>query len=1480
MDIEIDQGDDEDDWESYDEENDGELFPEDLDDETVNALDELSGRPSRGRTVAPFSEEDGDDIIYSTRQSIMEDGHREYSSDDEGDDEEEDEESIDIDYEDDGDNYYEFSNAFSRLGGIRIDGHRHGHGHEDAIANPLLSQPSATPRTAAPWSVHTNPLRNVSQSGPPQGILSAILGQFIGAFSGQERGIDISQIDINHHGGGMEALLPIDAPGFHRSDRHSGDNFYNIPHAGHVSTSGRWLDASRMFDVFSRIEIAGRVLIAIFNRIVPYALEEKKRCVAIEKEINAILEQNRLIKDEIERKRKEQEEEQKRREEEEAAAAAAVAQEAARLQEAASVIEDEPTSMEEDDEPPAQASGPRTFVSISGQDVDITGLGIDPTFLEALPADIREEVFTQHLRELRSSGAGAGGSSREIEPEFLEALPEHIRDELISEEEAMDRRSRFAGESFVSGGGASDMDMASFLATLDPALRQTVLLEQGEDALQALPAEIAQEAQELRSRSIANFSQAPGSGSRGGFRSRAIFGDRLRHSLEGAFGENETDEEEDGVPDEHERLLENSERRLTQKVLSAAALHLIDRSGIAALIRLLYLPQSVNQRDQLHELLFNLCSNKQSRTDILNIIIHVLQDGSADSHSLERGFLQISNRAVNFSSKEGKDQPGKSFTPKTPNFTPGKNAGSSNGYLCLNEEISPVIVTQQVLEALEYLVRYSGSVKYFFLCEHEFPVGLKRHGKSKQKVKEKERDNRDLKFPINMLIHFLDRPVVYENNLTLELLSSLIQEVTRSLPVVLKQPTKEKDKEPDSGVSDIVVADAPNVQESKPEDDSDIPKRNHKMIDAPYIPEKNLKRISSILTAKECSSRTFQQTLAVMHNLCAIPGVKDLFGRELLEQAISVGPNLISDLKELLHRVEMVERGSDLQGGALVKFSSGSSDQTKLLRVLTAIDYLFNPSRDQKDKDDSDKDSSKDNAAKYLKSLYEKMTFGPLWGALSDCLRLIQDRQDMIHVATALLPLIEALMVICKNSRVKDVELRDHNRYEAKKYDIATEPLESLFFSFTDEHRKILNQMVRNNPKLMSGSFSILIKNPKALEFDNKRRYFYRRIYNNNQNSSGTISIHVRRDQVFLDSYKALYFKSASEIKNSRFNIRFQGEEGVDAGGVTREWYQVLSRQIFNPDYALFSPVASDSTTFHPNRTSWVNPEHLSFFKFIGRIIGKAIFDFKLLDCHFSRAVYKKILGKPVSIKDMETLDLDYYKSLVWMLENDITDIITETFSIEAEDYGEQKIIDLKPGGRDIPVTEENKHEYVRLVVDYRLIKSVQEQLDHFLEGKFNQSNSTVVRTLTDYIGFHDIIPKDVVAIFDEQELELVISGMPDIDIDDWRNNTEYHNYTPSSPQIKWFWRAVRSFDAEEKAKLLQFATGTSKVPLNGFEKLEGMNGVSRFNIHRDYGSKDRLPSSHTCFNQIDLPEYESYETLRGALRTAITEGREGFGFA
>ena len=616
----------------------------------------------------------------------------------------------------------------------------------------------------------------------------------------------------------------------------------------------------------------------------------------------------------------------------------------------------------------------------------------------------------------------------------------------------------------------------------------------------------------------------------------------------------------------------------------------------------------------------------------------------------------------------------------------------------------------------------------------------------------------------------------------------------------------------------------------------------------------------NILAARECSAKTFRDTLSTINNLSGIPGAKEVFGKGLVEQAQRLGKSILQDLDELVPQIKQAESGTEIQGVALAKFSPASSDQAKLLRVLTALDYLFDPKRNDgktkpvaDDEANGEASTAKEVKEDILTTLYENTTFGTLWAKLSECLSSIQQGDGMLNVATILLPLVEALMVVCKNTTLKDVPLTK----AAKDFAITSPPpesyMENLFFRFTEDHRKILNDLVRHNPKLMSGTFSLLVKNPKVLEFDNKRNYFTRRLHSRGteaRHPQPPLQLSVRRDQVFLDSFKFLHFKSGDEIKYGKLSIRFHGEEGVDAGGVTREWFQVLSRQMFNPDYALFIPVASDRTTFHPNKLSKINDEHLMFFAFIGRIIGKALYEGRALDCHFSRAVYKRILGKTVSIKDMETLDLEYYKSLLWMLDNDISDIISETFCVETDDFGVTEIVDLCENGRNVPVTEENKQEYVQLMVEYRLTGSIQAQLEQFLKGMFpifkwhsHSANQTP--------GFHDIVPPELISIFNEQELELLISGLPDIDVDDWKNHTEYHNYQTSSPQIQWFWRAVRSFDKEERAKLLQFVTGTSKVPLNGFGQLEGMNGFSRFNIHRDYGNKERLPSSHTCFNRM-----------------------------
>lgn len=420
------------------------------------------------------------------------------------------------------------------------------------------------------------------------------------------------------------------------------------------------------------------------------------------------------------------------------------------------------------------------------------------------------------------------------------------------------------------------------------------------------------------------------------------------------------------------------------------------------------------------------------------------------------------------------------------------------------------------------------------------------------------------------------------------------------------------------------------------------------------------------------------------------------------------------------------------------------------------------------------------------------------------------------------------------------------------------------FVKFAEEHRNVLNQILRQSTEhLADGPFAVLVDYTRILDFDVKRRYFRKELERSDDGyRRDDAAVRVRRDHVFQDSFRELFRLRANEWK-SRFYIIFEGEEGQDAGGLLREWFSIITREIFNPDYALFQTAPGDRVTYMINPSSYINIEHLDYFKFVGRLIAKAIYDNKLLDCFFTRAFYKHILGKQVKYNDLESEDPSFYQSLVFLLENPVDVIGNDiTFSLEVTEFGKYEVRDLKPNGRNLAVTEENKREYVRLVCQMKMTGAIRQQLNAFLTG------------------FYDIIPRQLISIFNEQEMELLISGLPNIDVDDLQQNTEYNKYTKTSLQIQWFWRALRSFDQADRAKFLQFVTGTSKVPLQGFAALEGMHGVQRFQIHRDDRSTERLPTAHTCFNQLDLPPYETYDKLRDYLLLAIRECTEGFGFA
>ncbi|XP_063994967.1 E3 ubiquitin-protein ligase HUWE1 isoform X2 [Diachasmimorpha longicaudata] len=533
-----------------------------------------------------------------------------------------------------------------------------------------------------------------------------------------------------------------------------------------------------------------------------------------------------------------------------------------------------------------------------------------------------------------------------------------------------------------------------------------------------------------------------------------------------------------------------------------------------------------------------------------------------------------------------------------------------------------------------------------------------------------------------------------------------------------------------------------------------------------------------------------------------------------------------------------------------------------------------------------------------LPLLSESLVLDNLWETLSACLLELEHTPDH-HAVLVLQPAVEAFFLVHSSSSTSSKDRNNETNNETREavadmapvspifpdsdvtstneistnsgaWDLAPAPTKTLpsdqlkFLKFAETHRTVLNQILRQTTThLADGPFSVLVDHTRVLDFDVKRRYFRTELERLDEGiRREELAVHVRRSHVFEDSFRELHRRNADEWKN-RFYIVFEGEEGQDAGGLLREWYVIISREIFNPMYALFTVSPGDRVTYMINSSSHCNPNHLCYYKFVGRVIAKAIYDNKLLECYFTRSFYKHILGILVKHTDMESEDYSFYKGLVYLTENNITDLGYElTFSAEVNEFGVNDVRDLIPNGRNIVVTEETKLEYIRLVCQMKMTGAIRKQLNSFLEG------------------FYDIIPKRLISIFNEQELELLISGLPNVDIEDLRANTEYHKYSPTSLQIQWFWRALRGFDQADRAKFLQFVTGTSKVPLQGFGALEGMNGVQKFQIHRDDRSTDRFPSAHTCFNQLDLPVYETYDKLRSNLLKAIHECSEGFGFA
>ena len=505
----------------------------------------------------------------------------------------------------------------------------------------------------------------------------------------------------------------------------------------------------------------------------------------------------------------------------------------------------------------------------------------------------------------------------------------------------------------------------------------------------------------------------------------------------------------------------------------------------------------------------------------------------------------------------------------------------------------------------------------------------------------------------------------------------------------------------------------------------------------------------------------------------------------------------------------------------------------------------------------------------------------PCWDQLNNILNEINAKKNynektIQHNSLILLPFFQSFIILSYiyiGFNAKDNTNNSSEFIIEKKY-IANHksPLRNDILSFSDssfinyfyklceDNKKIINKIFKNYPKKFPRGLFMIIS--KILDLENKREYFNQELkklpYKNEY-----LRIKVRRKgmDLYMDSYNSLASKTGEQLR-SRLIVTFNEEEAVDAGGVKREWLTILSKEMFNPNYMLFD-MAKNGTTYTINSDSGkYNPNHLREFEFIGKIMAKAIYDGMMIDCYFTRIIYKFITNTPISYHDMEDYDPQFYKSIKILLENDYTGKDTYlTYSYNHDICGEMKIVDLIENGRNIDVTESNKFDYVQRLCSAKLYDTIKPQVGALLKG------------------FYEIIPQKLISIFNYRELERVISGLPTIDIKDWKRNTMYSNYNENTPVIKYFWEIIESYDNDERAEFLQFVTGSSKVPLEGFCALQGIGGVNKFLIAKVFDKNfDRLPTAHTCTNQLDLPEYPSKEILKQRLKFAIKEGK-GFGF-
>jgi len=394
---------------------------------------------------------------------------------------------------------------------------------------------------------------------------------------------------------------------------------------------------------------------------------------------------------------------------------------------------------------------------------------------------------------------------------------------------------------------------------------------------------------------------------------------------------------------------------------------------------------------------------------------------------------------------------------------------------------------------------------------------------------------------------------------------------------------------------------------------------------------------------------------------------------------------------------------------------------------------------------------------------------------------------------------------------------------------------------------------------------------PFLVSFKRRLKLFERIISSNRESIQGRndgfsarpgVHVHITRGRVLEDGL--IHLNKLGRNLRQRIIVQYLNqagakEAGLDAGGLFKEFWTDLCDLAFNPNYALFQETEDGCMYPNPSSMAAHGSDSIVLFEFLGRILGKALYEgitIKPQFAHFFLSFLRGEYNFLHMLPDLSTMDQTLYNNLMFLKNYDgNAEDLCLTFSIANDDFGTKKEVELLPNGAQIDVTNTNKHRYIGLVAKHHVCDRVKEQSQAFTRGLW------------------DVIDPNWLRIFNEPELQVLISGPSNgaIDVQDMRTNTRYTGgYTGLDRTINRFWKVIASFSKKEQADLLRFVTSCERPPPLGFSSLNPPFTIQRVSILLD---GDKLPSASTCFNILKLPTYSSEKVLRNRLLYAIEAG-------